>query len=334
MIIRTAGIVLFFLASQLCQAGSVFNARPIVVENKSPIIHLLGLVRPERFTQVPTGAVHWQSQLDIANYLSRTNKANEYLFIDGETWTWSQQLRIKLENGYWAGFTLPLLGHGRGVFDRSIYYFHDVLQLPQNGRTNDDHDQIDWRLRKDGQTLINLNGSSSDIGDAKVHAGWQDSSARHWLIQLKLPTGDFEEQSGSESFDFGISALKENPDWLRHRDWLTSTPLAFWYGAGITYLSHIDDLDAMDQYPFVATFRTGLAWRVFDHWQLKTQLDTNTPVFNSNIRELGWMPVQFSFATSHNIAHATTLEFSFIEDLRPRVTPDIIFGLTFRHLFN
>jgi len=314
-------------------ASETFSGFPIATHNRSPVIQLFNLTRPDKIGKLLPGQIQLDSQLDVANYLSSTRKADEYFFIDGETWTLTQGIRYAPGANVQLGLYIPIVGHGRGISDKFIYTFHDVLQLPQNGRTDDHHDLLNWRLDKNADTVLQLNDSGSDPGDIRLQLAWRDGLSRHWQAELKLPTGDFEEQSGSEAFDFGIAVLWENPRWLSEREWLRAVPLSVWYGAGINYLGESTDLAQMNQQNIVATARAGMAWRVRSRWQLKTQLDSNTAVFSSNIRELGWIPVQISFATAHNMTDTSEIEFSLTEDLRPRVTPDIIFSLKYRHIF-
>lgn len=315
-------------------SAETFRTETLVVENRSPVIQLYALSRPEFLVPQATGQHSWESRLSLSNYLSSGSRGNQYLFIDGETWTLDNTLRHQLSEQTILQVTVPWMEHGEGFTDRSIYHFHELFQLPQNGRTSSHHDLMNWVLRIDGQDIISLNNTVSGIGDIKLKLSWTPDNQNNTQItvQLKLPTGDFDKQTGSEKLDFGVSMVGINPDWLSQRSWLQSTALSVWYGAGFSVLGQPRQLSELQARHLALTARTGAAWQITSDWRLKVQLDSNSPLFDSEIRELGWMPVQIGIATEHNITSDIRFDFMMIEDLRPRVTPDIIFstGLNIR----
>jgi len=322
------------LACGLAFSAETFVTETLPVENRSPVIQLYALSRPEYFLPQQQGHRSWQTRLNISNYLSSGNKTNQYMFIDGETWTVDNTLRYQLSKQSIFHLSVPWKRHGKGVTDRPIYYFHELLQLPQNGRTSNAHDLMRWTLSANNQQIISLNDSASGLGDIKLKFSWIPEGPDNTQINvnLKLPTGDFDKQTGSEKFDAGMSIVSLNPDWLKQRSWLRAQALSFWYGSGISYLGQPNELADLGPRRWALTVRAGTAWRIDPDWQIKVQLDSNSPLFDSEIRELGWIPVQIGFATEHNITSNIRFDFIVIEDLRPRVTPDIIFstGLNIR----
>lgn len=325
-------ICLFFIALTTqfnsLSAAEVFNAETIKVENRSPVVQLFSLSRPDYTLNKKTNTRHLKSRLELINYLSQTKKDNEYFFIDGETLVVTNTFQHQISNNFILHFNIPWLRHSGGIADGFIYNFHDLFQLAQNGRSDSNNNQLSWILSKNAKRSISVNDNKSGLGDIQVKLSWTPETANNTQITslLKLPTGSFKDQTGSEKIDFGISAIQNNPDWLNNRNWLRALPLSVWYGAGINYLNSISALDDFDAYPIVATLRTGMAWSVFSNWNIKAQLDSNTPLFDSNIRELGWMPIQVSLVSEHILSDKVTLDFILIEDLRPRVSPDVTFS--------
>lgn len=309
-------------------AAEVYRTATIDVTNLSPVIQLFALTQPDFYLNHKTNTTHLKSRLELINYLSQTNKGDEYFFIDGETLIATNTYQQQLSDNSIFHLSIPWISHNKGVADSFIYNFHELFQLPQNGRSNERENQLDWVLRKNNANVINLRNHQSGIGDIRLKLSWTPKSLDNTQIttQLKLPTGSFKKQTGSEKVDFGLSILKNNPDWLKKRNWLSDFPLSVWYGAGINYVSAISALEDFDAYPFIATLRSGIAWSIYPHWSLKAQFDSNTPLFNSNIRELGWMPVQISIATEHKLFNNISLNFVLIEDLRPRASPDVTFS--------
>lgn len=326
-------VVLLLIAPHQSYAEQVFQTSSIHVDNRSPFLMLFGLSRPHVTSLLQDEQWRYNARFELSNYLSAHRGSKENIFIDGETWILSQSLEFNWQD-YQIGVMIPWLKHGPGKLDRSIYTFHDLLQLPQNGRTDDRHDEIYWRLEMDSNEISTLNQSTHRLGDIQLHLTTALNNPQ-WQINamLKLPSGRFSKQSGSEALDAGIAFSQANPDWLAKRSWLSKHALSFWWGSGLTYVGKSDKLDAMDQYPLAATFRVGMAWKSTEHWQIKGQLDSNSPLFDSEIRELGWMPVQASLSGQYRFSDTRYLSATIIEDLRPRVTPDVIFSFEFSTLF-
>jgi len=329
--------LLFLFITCLCNAGQalaedavMFETSSLSVNNRSPFIMLFGVVTPTLSTDLAVNKTRSTTQLDVANYLSKHESDNALFFIDGESKILTQTFTSSWDTSHWGSIqwsvSIPWLKHSAGKLDRSIYEFHDILSLPQNGRTDKAHDRFFWFAKTGDKTVYNNTDRTSGLGDASIsltqrYDEWQLSAS------IKLPTGKFEKQTGSEGVDLGLSATQFNPSWLRDRSWLKNVPLSVWWGAGLSYLSEAKALSAFEQNNLVIALNSGLAWQIAQRWQLKTQLDTHSPLFDSEIRELGWVPLLFSFAGQYNISHDTSMTLSINEDLRPRVTPDVIFGL-------
>jgi len=331
--------VCFFLIAITAQfnslnAAEIFKSETIHAENRSPVVQLFSLSRPDYTLNKKPNTMHAKSRMELINYLSQTKKDNEHFIIDGETLIITNTFQHQISNSFIMHLNIPWFRHTEGIADNFIYEFHELFQLPQNGRTSQNNDQLFWVLSKNDNRSISVDENKSGIGDIQIKLSWTLDSSESTQIssQLKLPTGNFKDQTGSEKLDFGMSVIKNNPDWLKNRNWLSDLPLSVWYGAGINYVSSVSKLDNFDAFPVVATLRTGIAWSIFSNWNIKAQLDSNTPLFDSNIRELGWIPAQVSLATEHKLSNRFTLDFILTEDLRPRATPDVIFssGLSFQ----
>ena len=309
-------------------AAEVFNSETIHVENRSPVVQLFSLSRPDFTLNKSKNTTQVKSRVELINYISQTNKENEHFFIDGETLVITNTIQHQLSHNTIMHINIPWLKHSEGIADDFIYDFHEAFQFPQNGRTTKNNNQLSWELSKNGNSALSLNDNKSGLGDVQIKLSWSPETSENTQItsQLKLPTGKFKDQTGSEKIDFGMSVIKNNPEWLKRRKWLSASPLSFWYGAGINYLSSISELDDFDAYPIVATLRTGAAWSILPNWAIKAQFDTNSPLFNSDIRELGWMPIQISFATEHKLSNSITFDFVLVEDLRPSASPDVAFS--------
>ena len=309
-------------------AANVFESESVQIENRSPIIQLFSLSRPDYTLHKKTNTTLLKARVEVINYLSKTKKGDEFFFIDGETLIASTAVQHQISKNLIGHVNIPWIIHSKGTTDPLIYDFHNLFQLPQNGRTQENNNQLSWVLNKHGHRTLSLNDSKSSLGDIQIKLSWTPflDTSTQLTSQLKLPTGRFDDQSGSEKIDFGVSVAKNNPNWLKSRHWLSDFPLSVWYGAGLNYVNPISEFTEFNSNPIVATIRAGLAWSVYSNWYLKTQVDSNTPLFNSNIRELGWVPLQVSLASEHKISKNVTIDLILIEDLRPRASPDVIFS--------
>jgi hypothetical protein len=327
--------LLFILFVSKSHCAEFFETNSINLFNNGPVLNLFSFSRPDVAENKIKNSLTLRSQFELSNYISSSSKNGDQFFIDGENWTLRNTLIYQISSNFNISASLPWIKHTGGKSDSFIYKFHDIFQLPQNGRRSNNEDNLLWILRKDGQTLLELDNEVSAWGDLSITALLtpQNTPSVRWSFMTKLPTGSYNKQTGSEKVDFGVSFAQINPDWFRERSSLAALNLALWYGSGLTYLGEVEALKKLDQKPFVFTFRTGFAYSPFQPWHLKIQLDAQSPLFNTVIRELGWYTLQISFASMHHISPKTKFEFVIIEDIRPRSAPDVIFQTSLQTTF-
>lgn len=324
---------LLALFTPLGHGAETFSTTTLVIDNRTPMLATSSVLKPDFIVQPASRKFTGSTRTELINYLSSGNRGLEGYYIDGETWHATQSLSFGFDTQSTVTLELPWLKHHKGISDNFIYRFHDVLQLPQNGRTPDRQDYQLWDLRVDGKTILHVEDSQSGLGDVRVR--WQQAlESGQFGLAVKLPTGDFDKQTGSEKFDVGVSFAQQNPSWFRQRDMLADCALALWYGVSLNYVQ-INDLlaDALDTKPWILAARAGFGWQVSPRWILKTQLDANSPFFDSEIRELGWVPLLIGFGSETRLSANSALEFMIIEDLRPRTSPDVVLSLGVRYGF-
>ncbi len=318
-----------------CTYAQALETETISFFNNGPVANLFAVARPDFYQPIPEKQLRYHLQFELSNYISSTNKNDDLFYIDGETAILRQTWRFQYNEQLQFGFSIPWMRHSGGHADAFIYSFHDILQLPQNGRKKENEDQILWRLRHQGDLLLGVDDNLSGWGDVSITAQLtpSESSSVSWTFMTKLPTGRFEKQTGSEAIDLGFSYTEMNPDWFTSRTWLSDVALALWYGGGLSYLGRSRELSALDQYRLVAAARTGFSYSPYKNWQLKAQLDSQSPLFDTDIRELGWFPLIISFAANYQFTRQSNFEFVIVEDLRPRSAPDVIFQTNYKTLF-
>jgi hypothetical protein len=316
------------LSGSLSRAETVSPApRPLYSFNQSPLIQIYGLpalgesrvLDPEQSTL----AVH----LQIANHFTGAGNSVENLSLDGETRRLTLHWRQGLPgNGEW-GFELPHVTHNGGFLDMSIEEFHDILDLPQNGRTDLPRNRIDFRYARQGVNLVSLNHAVSGVGDVRLFAGIPvatETASRGytaaWRVSLKLPTGDDAELLGSGSTDLA--------GWLSAA---TARPPDKWnlYGGGGLLLMSEGDVMPSQQRSLVAFGTLGLSMKFLPRLSVKGQLDMHSPFYSdSGLRQLGRYAVQGLLGLDWEFAPRTFLAFSISEDMVVGAAPDVAFNLS------
>jgi hypothetical protein len=315
------------LSSGLSRAETVFpTPRPLYSFNQSPLIQIYGLpalgesrvLGPEESIL----AVH----LQIANHFTGASNSTENLSLDGETRRLTLHWRQGLSgSGEW-GFELPHVTHNGGFLDMSIEEFHDILDLPQNGRTDLSRNRIDFRYARQGVNLVNLNHAVSGVGDVRLFAGipvaTETASSGYtaaWRVSLKLPTGDDAELLGSGSTDLAgwLSAATIRPD-----KWNL-------YGGGGLLMMNKGNVMPAQQRHLVAFGTLGLSKKFLPQLSVNVQLDTHSPFYSdSGLRQLGRYAVQGLLGLDWEFAPRTFLAFSISEDMVVGAAPDVAFNLS------
>lgn len=324
----TLFLLIFISFAIQANAAQLISTPPLQVENRSPFIQHYALAVPSFHDLLENKQARLESHFEVANYLSRTSDQNQQLFIDGETWIWTNTLYFPISSESMMSIRVPWVRHSKGQTDHIIYTFHDVLKLPQNGRDKREDDQFIWQLEGDSGRLYLMESAQSDLGDIRFNLTLNTSKPNEQInAYIELPTGRFDKQSGNDKLDIGLSLTRRNPEWLANRDWLKDYPLSIWYGTGLAFVSHHQTMQELDPNRWIINAQFGLAWEINTNWQFKSQLDSHSPIFSSDIRELGWIPVLASLGFQYNLNQDIRITMSLTEDLRPRVTPDAIFSI-------
>lgn len=317
-----------FFAGDLSRAETIAPApRPLYSINQSPLIQIYGLpalgesrvLGPEESTL----AMH----LQIANQFTGSSNSDEYLHLDGESRRLTLQWRQGLSGHREWGIELPHVTHNGGFLDIFIEEFHDILGLPQHGRTDLPRNRIDYRYARQGVNVVNLDHAVSGVGDVRVFAAMPvatETASRGytaaWRVSLKLPTGDDAELLGSGSTDLA--------GWLSAA---TTRPPDKWnlYGGGGLLLMNEGNVIPEQQRHVVGFGTLGISQKFFPQLTINAQLDIHSPFYSdSGLQQLGRYAALGLLGAEWEFGPGKYVTLSMSEDMVVGASPDVTFNLS------
>ncbi|MEW6329948.1 MAG: DUF3187 family protein [Pseudomonadota bacterium] len=301
--------------------------RPLYSFNQSPLIQIYGLPALGASRVLGQGESALAVHLQIANHFTGTSTSSETLSLDGETRRLTLHWRQGLPGNREWGIELPYVSHNGGFLDMSIEEFHDILGLPQNGRTDLPRNRIDFRYARQGVNLVNLDRAVSGVGDVRLSAAIplaaEPASGAYtaaWRMSLKLPTGDADELLGSGSTDLA--------GWLSAATTRAPDKWNLYGGGGLLMMSEGDVIPSQ-QRGLVAFGTLGLSQRFFPAVTVNAQLDFHSPFYSdSGLRQLGRYAAQGLLGLDWEFAPRKFLAFSISEDMVVGAAPDVAFNLS------
>ncbi len=242
---------------------------------------------------------------------------SERLLLDGE----STQLNVRISrriNACWqVNAATAYLAHSSGWFDQPVDDWHRVFGLPDAQRGDWPNNQLQYAYEKNGE-LQSLAGEVHGFGDVQLQVqrsvGCHDHTTL-FRLGAKLPLGKSENFLGSGGLDVFIDAQLPWRAFGSHSRWQ-------WSGsAGLLFAGNNDLL--AEQNPVSAFGALGVNATMTPTLTFIGQLDWHSPVFNSQLRELGKMGNQLSLGFRYNGARSS-YELSFSEDVAIDTAPDIV----------
>lgn len=333
-LLRVVPVLVLLLASYPGASwGAPLEILPFQTANRNPVTQLFGLPGPGTAILLPHGNTSAELSLDTIQNFSKNSRSGEVTFFDGETYRLNFGLRHGVAPGLEIGFDIPYLSHRGGFLDGFIEGFHDTFALSQSGRDRFPRNQLLYSYIRAGEEEIRIDGSTEGLGDLRLRTAWQlwpsaDGPPRGAALHasLKLPTGDSDELLGSGSTDLAI--------WLSGtRGWETGgAALAIFGAAGIMVMTDGEVVEKQQRN--LTGFGTlGCGWRPADWIVLKIQFDGHTPLYDSDLPELGRFAGQLTMGGDLALGEQTALEIGVSEDVVVDTAPDVIFRLALRSRF-
>ncbi len=308
----------------VCHAENDGHLNPLRAPNLSPTALIFGLPDLQTRLLSPKHPFELSLRTHVANTFVNRERENESIFIDGEVMSTTLELRGKLAENWEASISIPYIEHSKGTMDDLIFDWHDWFGLPQGGRQQATNDQFSYLYSNEGVLLLDVHESRTETGDLRLgiyhRQQWLE---QEWIIQseIKAPTGDADALTGSGAWDmsFGVG-------WQRELESKLGS-FSHFAGLGFSYLGESDlELQKL-QKRWALSGRAGFHWHALNWLSFTVQLDSNTPLYDSDLKNPGGMPMQLSVGTRFFISENLRFDASFGEDLNTLASPDFVVGL-------
>lgn len=315
-------IVILYLLSSSALRAELFQLR-----DQNPLVLVYGLPLPS-ISDLPANG-QWRGALayNLSNTLNiegGSPDAPDYLMIDGETTVLDMQFLRGLGEKWAWGIHLPLIHHGAGGLDGFIENYHDALGLPEGDRPRVPSERMNFIIKSKGQELLNLSEARSGIGDVRLLLAYPWSGNGRYKqalhAQLKLPTGNADDLTGSGGFDYA--------------NWLTSAyRLADNWGLdgyfGFVLLGKGDLLP--DHQRAHALFGGGgLEWYFSPNITFRLQADIHTGIYRETDFRFLNEALILNMGGSLKLAKQISLDIAVGEDLMVGASPDVSLHVALR----
>jgi hypothetical protein len=166
--------------------------------------------------------------------------------------------------------------------------------------------------------------SGSGLGDIRINAAYSQpwkSRALIFSTELKFPTGDYDKLTGSGGYDLSVGLTLNDPHSFEKYH------ITLYGGLAGIFLGDVDGELAAVQNNFALAGRAGIGWQATQLIQLKLQLDGQSPLYDSNLKELGNPAFQIVMGGSLTFTDDVYLDISVAEDINTATAVDVAFQL-------
>lgn len=315
---------LLLLSCRSTASDDIFE--PFSTSNLNPFSQLYGPPMTRSAALTGVGQFDWHLQFEAANNFTEGTTGIEAVIIDGETYRTNLSLRYGLSDKWELGVDVPYVSHRGGSLDSFIENWHDFWGLPNGGREKVKDDVLQYVYQANGLINPNITGSINGPGDIRLGIGYllsdRSDSSRTWALRggVKLPTGDADDFTGSDSTDAFLGLHLSDPD-------LFDQPALYFHGnVGIVRLGDGEILEAqLEEWMLYGS--TSLAWSLSENISLKAQFDFHSAVFDSDLKELGDFAGQLVVGGSVRLGEKSRLDISVSEDIITDTSPDVVLQL-------
>lgn len=320
-----AAALVFAVLAGFGGAASADEAMPFRTRNLSPLVSVFGI---PAWSNAPREGTRVGLAAELANHYRFSQRGDEILILDGETWRGALVLEHAFAEKWFASAEVPYYRQSGGVLDDLIDAWHSAFNLPDGGRNRRGEDQIAYVLDAGKGSIYALGRSGGAVGDVFLSVGRAFGRAgsersRQLRASLKVSSGDELWLAGSGAEDFALTWLSAS----RVEAW--ARPAAYFWGVGALLLGtpEVIEYDAR---------RTGLIGllgggiRPWPRWGVKAQLEMHTALYESALREIGDPGVQITIGGWRDLRERGVVELAINEDLAVSTSPDLVVHFNLR----
>ena len=266
----------------------------------------------------------WSSSLVITNTINVQSFNDENIVLDYEAYRFNFSYQYGLTDNWNLKLDVPLIHQSGGTFDSAIDQWHNIFGLPNGQRPLTQDNQYHIQYNSQGQNQINLNESSTILGDIQIAVARSviknNATTMSLWASIKLPTGDEDKLSGSGAVDVST--------WLAVNQQLSEKWLLN-MNAGVVVLGK----DSYQDIPLSDHALYGhlmLGWLITDRINLKAQLQAHTSYYDKSQLDILADTYLLTFGTAIKINNCQQLDFAISEDIKVNSSPDISLLINWR----
>jgi len=266
----------------------------------------------------------WSSSLAITNALNIETTTDESIYLDYEAYRFNFSYQYGLNDKWNLKLDVPLIYQSGGVFDSAIEKWHSIFGLPNGKRPFVERDQYNVQYNYQSQNLVDLNETSSTLGDIQIAVARtlikNNKTTMSLWSSLKLPTGNKNKLTSNGATDFSAwLALNQQLS----KNWVMNVNT----GAVILGANSYQNIPLAD-HTFYGNVMLG--WLATENINLKVQLQGHTSYYQqSQLRILGDTYL-LTFGGSIKINQCNQLDLAFTEDIKVDASPDASLLISWR----
>jgi hypothetical protein len=318
-------LMLFYSSAALADnaiAATDYNPFETRDQNLFNLIH--GQALPTNATLIAKQQDLWSIGLVITNTVNTESKKDETIYLDYEAYRFNLSYQYGLNKNWNVKIDVPVMHQSGGIFDSPIDSFHKLMGLPKGQRSSIKDNQYNVIYNSQSQTRIDLDKSSTTLGDIQLAAARtllnnEQTSLSLWA-GLKLPTGNKNKLSGSGAADVS--------SWLALNQQLTQSWLIN-INTGIV----IPGSNKYKNMPIANSVAYGhlmLGWLASDSISLKLQLQGHTSYYKKSDLKILGDTYMLTFGTSIKLNQCNQLDIAMSEDIKVNATPDVSLLINWR----
>lgn len=306
-------------------AGYAIGFEPFSTRDQNILNLLHGQASPTNASLVDSSQSKWNTSLIITNTLNTESNSNEYIYLDYESYRFNLSYQYGLSENWNIRFDVPLVHTTGGVFDSAIDDWHAFFGLERGNRPYVDDNQLQVYYRYLDQATVDLNQSSTTIGDiqlaiARTLKQDSNSSLSIWA-GIKLPTGDEDYLSGSGATDVSAwFAMNQSIS----RSWFLNL------NAGAVLLGQ-DNFNGIPLADYTVYGHAMLNWLLTEGFSLKLQLQGHSSYYDDSQLTILGDTAFLVFGGTIAINQCQQLDIAMNEDIIVNASPDASLIISWHH---